>query len=92
MRLYLASRVSTKNESMAPLHVATTTVQRELYKFPIMVDNVSPTIYKFTTCCHGNLDVTFISTYTGNISMYFTFFKFDLFSLGVVPIHTHIIN
>ncbi len=38
MRLYLASRVSTlylctKDESIAPLHVATLTVQRELPKY-----------------------------------------------------------
>ncbi len=41
MRLYLASRVSipylcTKNETMAPLHVVTLTVQRELPKYEII--------------------------------------------------------
>ncbi len=35
MRLHLASRVSTKNEIMAPLHVATLAVQRELPKYEI---------------------------------------------------------
>ena len=37
MRLYLASRVSTKNETMAPLHVATLTVKRELFKYLVSV-------------------------------------------------------
>ncbi len=36
MRLYLASRLCTKNEAMAPFHVATLAVKRKLPKYEII--------------------------------------------------------